>query len=77
MLGSVDKSQKASANSLANSAYNFLGFMPSPVFYGFVSALTGGQKSKWSMGALLYSTMVTMGILMPGLKKVLEREQGR
>lgn len=75
MLNSVDEAHKASANSIANLTYNLFGYMPAPIFYGFVSSITGGEKSRWSMGCLLYSTLVTMVLLVPALSGLIRKSE--
>mmetsp|Transcript_2678 Transcript_2678/g.4509 ORF Transcript_2678/g.4509 Transcript_2678/m.4509 type:complete len:153 (+) Transcript_2678:1409-1867(+) len=74
MLNSVSENQKTSANSLANLAYNLFGYMPSPLFYGFVSTLAGGEESRWAMGCLLYSTLITMVLLVPALRTLINEK---
>lgn len=39
MLQQVDNYQKALANSIANFSYNFFGYMPAPIIYGFLCSL--------------------------------------
>lgn len=41
MLNSVSESMRGSTNSMAQISYNLLGFLPSPILYGFVSDLVG------------------------------------
>ena len=75
MLSSVENQQKASANSLANLAYNAFGYFPSPIFYGLVSQISGGGSSRWPMGCLLYSTMLTISFLRPALDEVIRKRE--
>ena len=37
MISSVGEFEKSQANSIANSAYNFLGYLPAPLVYGMVA----------------------------------------
>lgn len=80
MINSVDDYQKSSANSIANLCYNLFGYLPAPSIYGMISAATkietpsGGNKSRWSMGVLLYSTIVTVSLLVYGINKKIESD---
>lgn len=75
MISSVTPDQKASANSIANLAYSLFGFMPAPIVYGFVAQWTDTSKenpeqpnqSRWAMGALLYSNVLTTCLLAYGV----------
>jgi hypothetical protein len=49
LLISVKPHEKTIANSVANLSYNLLGYLPSPFVYGFVSAMTGGELSRWGI----------------------------
>jgi len=40
MINSVPDNQKASANSIANLCYNFFGYLPAPLIYGFLDTWT-------------------------------------
>lgn len=71
MLNSVDDYKRTQANGLANLAYNLLGYLPAPAFYGFLSNIYG-QKSRKPMGALLYSTIPTVILLCTCIYKKLE-----
>jgi hypothetical protein len=53
---------------------NLLGFLPAPGLYGLVSELTGGKKSRWAMGMLMYSTIFTVLYLIYGINKKLSNE---
>lgn len=37
MLNSVEESKRISANSLAQLAFNLIGYLPAPTFYGFIA----------------------------------------
>jgi MFS family permease len=69
MIQAVPNNQRASANSIANIAYNLLGYLPAPSVYGAVSEWTGGvkAKSRWGMVALMYSTLLTGSLMLYGL----------
>lgn len=71
MIESVKSDQRASANSIANLTYNLLGYFPSAQVYGYIVGLTR-KDSKWPMGALLYSTVLTIGLLFAGINKQLQ-----
>lgn len=82
MINSVGEYQKSSANSIANLCYNLFGYLPAPSIYGFIAALTndpsgpdGGNKSRWSMGCLLYSTIISISFLIYGINKKIELEE--
>jgi hypothetical protein len=75
MINSVGDYQKSSANSIANLCYNLFGFLPAPGFYGLVSSLTGGSTSRWSMGMLMFSTVLTIGMLCWGIYLKLEKQE--
>jgi sugar phosphate permease len=68
MLNSVSEYQRTSANSLANTAYNLLGYAPAPVFYGLISKISGGDTSRWPMGCLLYSTIFTIFCFLSAMR---------
>ena len=76
-MESVGKYQKTSANSVANLAYNLFGYLPAPGLYGIIATATGGKKSRWGMGMLLYSTLITVFFLIYGTKLKLEKEAKR
>ena len=64
MLNSVTEYQRTSANSFANLSYNLFGYAPAPVFYGMISRLSGYDKSRWPLGCLLYTTIITVFLLL-------------
>ena len=74
MIDSVKADQRASANSIANLTYNLLGYFPAAQVYGYIAGLTEkyNWNSKWAMGALLYSTILTIGLLFTGINKKLQ-----
>jgi len=45
MLSSVPDHLRASSNSIANTCYNFLGWMPPPAVYGLISNLLDGNEN--------------------------------
>ena len=67
MLNSVPENLRTSANSLANLSYNCLGYMPSPILYGFISSLVETNKTKMKsripMAVILYSVFLTSGLV--------------
>jgi hypothetical protein len=70
MIDSVKLDQRASANSIANLTYNLFGYFPAAQIYGYIVLFTS-KNSKWPMGALLYSTVLTIGLLLVGISKKL------
>lgn len=74
MLNTVDESKRASANSVATLCYNLFGYLPAPSFYGMVSAIAGNPLSRVPMGAILYSTLVSISFAIVGINMKLERE---
>ena len=62
---------------MANLGYNLIGYLPSPFVYGFISSVTGGNKSRWAMGTLLYSTIFSVGFLIYGITKQIEIHEER
>jgi hypothetical protein len=69
MLNSVTEYQRTSANSFANLSYNLFGYFPAPIFYGLISKISGGDKSRWPLGCLLYTTVFTIGMLLNAIYK--------
>ena len=49
---------------MAQLSYNLIGYLPAPTFYGWVSTIVKDQKSHIPLGALLSTTVITMGILV-------------
>jgi hypothetical protein len=74
MLNSVDENKRTSANSVATLCYNLFGYLPAPSFYGMVSAIIGNPASRIPMGALLYSTFISISFLIIGINYKLNRE---
>lgn len=60
MLTCVKPEDRPTANSLANVAYNLLGYYPAPIIYGLACKIDGEEKSRWGMKALMYAS-----VLMP------------
>ena len=75
MLTSVNEYQRTSANSLANLSYNLFGYAPAPFVYGLISQYTGGEKSKWSMGCLMYTTVFAIGLFISAIRDKLIHEE--
>jgi len=75
MLGSVHPLQRTVANSLANLAYNILGYLPAPFLYGFICSVTGGEQSRYGMGMLMYSTFFACVFLFVALIYQLKKRQ--
>jgi sugar phosphate permease len=77
MINSVGDYQKSQANSIANLCYNLLGYLPAPQVYGMISQLTGGKKSRWPMGGILYSTILSVSLLSYGVSLMLKKGEER
>jgi hypothetical protein len=75
MLNSVAENKKISANSLAQLAFNLIGYLPAPTFYGFVAQLCSDENSKIPMGCLLSTTVITIAFLIFAIHKKLENEE--
>ena len=74
MICSVSEFQKSQANSIANLSQNLFGNLPSPLLYGYISQVSGGPKSRWPMGFLLYTSMLTMILVNYGIIKKIRQE---
>jgi MFS transporter, Spinster family, sphingosine-1-phosphate transporter len=75
MLNSVSEYQRTSANSLANLAYNLFGYAPAPLFYGVISKIAGGDKSRVPMASLLYSTICTVTLFLSAMRQKFELQK--
>lgn len=64
MINSVADSHRTSANSIANMSYNLLGYIPGPFIYGLLSSI---YNQHVSMIALMYSTIITITLLIYGI----------
>ena len=73
MLSSVHESQRAQANGMAAMAYNLLGCLPAPAFYGMISSVSGSRKTP--MVCLLYSSVISIGLLTSGTYMKLARDK--
>ena len=73
MLNSVQESRRTTANSGASLGYNLFGFLPAPCIYGYVSTLGKNEMmaSRWAMGCLTWSSLLTVVFLGVGYKKQL------
>lgn len=67
MLNSVEERKRTAANSVANLCYNLLGYAPAPSFYGLVSSLVNDEASTVPMACLLYSTLISVSLLLYGI----------
>lgn len=72
MINTVPPNQKTSANSLANLAYNLVGYLPAPSVYGAVSAATGSQRI--ALASILYVTALVEILLIIGIRRKLYLE---
>lgn len=75
MLNTVEEKKRTSANSIASLCYNLMGYLPAPSFYGMVSAITNNPVSRVPMACLLYSTLVSISMLIIGINAKLAREK--
>lgn len=73
MINTVQPNQKSSANSLANLAYNLIGYLPAPSVYGFISSTTGNPR--YAMGTIMFMSIIIEGLLYYGIRKKLEKER--
>ena len=74
MLNSVEGNKKISANSLAQIAFNLIGFLPAPTFYGFIAQLCKNKTSKIPISCLLMTGVIAISILLISLHKKLYKE---
>ena len=58
MLETIETNFKATGNSIANLFYNFIGFLPAPSIYGFVSEYTGNPR--YAMGTLMFTPIISL-----------------
>ena len=54
MIASIPENSKEIGNSLSQLFYNLIGYLPSPFIYGLVCKYTGGSKSRWGLGVLVF-----------------------
>lgn len=73
LLNSVGFYERTVANSLANLSYNLLGYLPAPSVYGFICRITGGEKSRYGMAVLMYSSIFSSATLFATLIFKLKR----
>lgn len=72
MINTVPPNQKTSANSLANLAYNLIGYLPAPAIYGAVRTATGSQRI--ALGSILYLTLIIQVLVVVGIRRKLYLE---
>ena len=58
MLETIEPNFKATGNSVANLCYNFIGFLPAPSIYGFVSEFTGNVR--YAMATLMFTPALSL-----------------
>jgi len=51
--------------------------LPAPQLYGMISEWTGGEKSRWSMAFLMYSTIITISLLLIGIREMIKRQRAK
>ena len=54
MIASIPENSKEIGNSITQLFYNLIGYLPSPFIYGLVCKYTGGSKSRWGLGVLVF-----------------------
>lgn len=64
MLNSVEENKRISANSLAQLAFNLIGYLPAPTFYGFIAQIAGDENSRVPIACLLFTTVFTISALV-------------
>lgn len=69
LLTIVEPSERTIANSIANLSYNLFGYLPAPFVYGLVCSLTGGIKSRYGMGVLMFATIFSFIFVVIALLK--------
>jgi MFS family permease len=78
MLNSVPEHLRASANSFAQCAYNAIGYLPAPMFYGTVAKIVDDPKSNIPFIALLSTSLVSISMLAIAVHTKVKREdEGR
>ena len=74
MLSTVDKQYKTIANSIANLSYNLLGYLPAPTVYGLIHDAGEGNNSRWAMGVLMFSPIISIGSLYMGAYLIMKHD---
>lgn len=78
MLNTVEESKRTAANSVANTVYNLMGYLPAPTFYGMVSAIANtpnDSSSRVPMACLMYSTLFSISFMFYGINAKIARER--
>lgn len=75
MLNTVEEKKRTSANSVASVCYNLIGYLPAPSFYGMVSAIANNPNSRVPLACLLYSTLISISLLIHGINLKLAKEK--
>lgn len=71
MLNTVDENLKTTANSIANTSFNLLGFLPSPYIYGLISDVgdvIGGNKRNAMKVNMFLPTVFAMLVVWQALE---------
>ena len=74
MLSTVDKQYKTIANSIANLSYNLLGYLPAPTVYGLIHDAGEGNNSRWAMGVLMFSPIISIVSLYMGAYLIMKHD---
>lgn len=53
MLSAIPRHLRSIGSSVAQFVQNLTGYLPAPVIYGYVIAITGGGESRWGMRILM------------------------
>ena len=75
MLNAVEEKKRAQANSIANLWYNLFGYLPAPMFYGFVAWIVKNPESRTPMSALLYSTIFSVSFMIYGVHSKMKKDK--
>ena len=60
VITTIPDNYKEVGNSFTQLCYNFIGYLPSPFIYGFISSFTGGKNSKWGLSAIILWSLFTV-----------------
>lgn len=74
MLSTVDKQYKTIANSIANLSYNLIGYLPAPTIYGLIHDAGEGGNSRWAMGVLMFSPIISITCLYLGAFLIIKND---
>jgi hypothetical protein len=61
MISSIPANSRSYGNAISHIFQELLGYLPSPMLYGFVVMMTGGNTSRYGM--LLLTTWSYLGLI--------------